>query len=396
LNILFLSELFYPHGSGGELATFLYADYLSKEEFNISVITNQFPGEEAVSKRRHLSIYRLPLFKGTNSVRYSLLKRLDVLYSGFMRRMMEWAQVVYIPRFWYSAILLAKFYRKPVITQLHTYIPICPLSTNYDMSKRAICENDGLICPPKCIYIYERTQNRSSFETIMSVLLNSTTVSSLRLLKFSDAIICVSKVQRDIISRKAPFLSTKINIVNNPYPELPYLEIKGDEFGYFGGPSPLKGFQVLCRALEYINDDSIRVHSTNFPKGYVNSTNRQEMYIYERINLEKIYGQIRAVIVPSIGAETWSYVSTEAILRGRLLVASRIGGIPEQVEGGKGAFLFQPGNAKELAELIQFVKGLDRETVVDFGLHNRQTFIKKYDNKRTIRSFINILNRVTE
>lgn len=38
MNVLFLSELFYPHGSGAELATYLYADLLSKSDFNFRVI----------------------------------------------------------------------------------------------------------------------------------------------------------------------------------------------------------------------------------------------------------------------------------------------------------------------------------------------------------------------
>ena len=40
MNILFLSELFYPHGSDGELATYLYAKLLSQKGFNVKVVTN--------------------------------------------------------------------------------------------------------------------------------------------------------------------------------------------------------------------------------------------------------------------------------------------------------------------------------------------------------------------
>lgn len=45
LRILFLSELFYPHGGGAELATYLYAKLLSSAEFNVVVVTNRFSGE---------------------------------------------------------------------------------------------------------------------------------------------------------------------------------------------------------------------------------------------------------------------------------------------------------------------------------------------------------------
>jgi hypothetical protein len=59
----FLSELFYPHGSGGELATYLYARLLSKADFNVVMVTNRFAGESQFSKEGNLTVYRLPLFK---------------------------------------------------------------------------------------------------------------------------------------------------------------------------------------------------------------------------------------------------------------------------------------------------------------------------------------------
>ena len=124
MNILFLSELFYPYGGGAELATYLYAKLLNKAEFKVVVVTNRFAGESEVLKNGNLTVYRLPLFKKGGSVKYSVLKRFDVLLSSFMRKMVKWADAVYIPRFWYSAIPLAKAYGKPVITHLHDYIPI--------------------------------------------------------------------------------------------------------------------------------------------------------------------------------------------------------------------------------------------------------------------------------
>jgi len=45
MNILFLSEWFYPHGSGAELATYLYAKLLNEADFNVVVTTNRFAGE---------------------------------------------------------------------------------------------------------------------------------------------------------------------------------------------------------------------------------------------------------------------------------------------------------------------------------------------------------------
>ncbi|MEM4474689.1 MAG: hypothetical protein QXY75_06915, partial [Candidatus Bathyarchaeia archaeon] len=62
MKILILSELFYPHGSGAELATWLYVKMLAEEGFKITVVTSKFPNEssfEVLNER--IRIYRLPI-----------------------------------------------------------------------------------------------------------------------------------------------------------------------------------------------------------------------------------------------------------------------------------------------------------------------------------------------
>ena len=400
MNILFLSELFHPHGGGAELATYLYAKLLSRADFNVVVLTNRFAGEPQFSKNRNLIVYRLPLFKGGGSLKYSILKRFDVLFSSFMRKMIKWADVIYIPRFWFSAIPLAKAYKKPVITHLHDYIPICPLSNLYDVSKEIVCDHNGLLCPPRCIYAYEKIQGRGFTETLTSVILNSTFGRYLgKFVKFSDAAICVSKVQRDMIIKREPSLRDKTYVVYNPLPELSYIEMEGDDFGYFGGSNYLKGFHVLCRTMAQLNHVGSRVtniHATKFSgssKQLLESLGNLGILSYGKLNDDeytRVYRQIRAVIVPSIWHEPWPYVVVEAITRGRFVIASRIGGIPEQVEGCKGALLCEPGNPKQLAEAIERVKSLNRENIAELGFQSKETFLKRFDNKTTIRTFINI------
>ncbi|MHA1832377.1 MAG: hypothetical protein ACTSV7_00160 [Candidatus Baldrarchaeia archaeon] len=86
MNILFLSELFYPHGGGAELATYLYAKLLSKSGFNVVVITNKFKSENDASREEGVNVYRLPLFYGVGGDKYSILARFDVLSSSFMKK----------------------------------------------------------------------------------------------------------------------------------------------------------------------------------------------------------------------------------------------------------------------------------------------------------------------
>jgi glycosyltransferase involved in cell wall biosynthesis len=400
MNVLFLSELFYPHGSGAEYATFLYAKLLSRADFNITVVTNKFDGEPEVSKHGKLSIYRLPLLGESGSVKYAILKRFDVLFSSFMRKMMKWADVIYVPRFWFSAIPLAKAFGKPIITHLHDYIPICSLAILYDETKAKVCDSRSIICSPRCIYAFEKTRNRNFQETLTSVVLNSGVGRYLpKLVELSDSIICVSKSQRNIIARKEPSLSKKLHVIYNPLPKLSIIEMKGDDLGYFGGSDVLKGFRVLYQALSSLNHASsrlIRIHSTKFqvPSEQVaRALNGLGFVLYDKLDkseFDKVYENIRAVVVPSVWHEPWPYVVVEALVQGRFVIASHIGGIPEQVEGCRGVMLFEAGNHKELVDSMEFVAGLEREKIVDLGFQNRETFLRRFNNESSVKDFIGV------
>jgi len=405
MNVLFLSELFYPHGSGAELATYLYARLLSEANLNVVVVTNRLPSDLEVSRKENPAIYRLPLFKAGGSVKYSILQRFDVLLSSFMRRMVKWADVVYIPRLWYSAIPLAKAYGKPVILHLHDYIPICPISNLYDIAKGAICNHHGLLCPPTCVYVFEKNQGRGFTGTITSTALNSTFGRYLgKSVRLSDAIICVSNAQRNIIVNRMRSLSKKTHVIHNPAPEYSRVGIEGDDFGYFGGPSSLKGFNSLCYAMRHTyctNHKVVNIHATKFPglvghlAAFLGSLG---FILHGKLNSDQfmeLYRNIRAVIVPSIWPEPWPYVVVEAILRGRFVIASNIGGIPEQVEGCEATILCETGDHKRLAEAIESVRGLSRETVDDLGLKNRDAFLKRFSNEATIREFISVCEHLT-
>ena len=405
MNILFLSELFYPHGGGAEYATFLYAKLLSQAGFNIIVVTNRFSSESEVSRDERLTVYRLPLLGESGSVKYAILKRFDVLFSSLMRKMMKWADVIYVPRFWFSAIPFAKAFRKPIITHLHDYIPICPLAILYDETKAKTCDCRSIICSPKCIYAYEKTHDRNFQETLTSVVLNSGVGRYLpKLVKLSDAIICVSKSQRTIIAEKESSLRKKLHVIYNPLPKLSIVEMKGDDFGYFGGPDVLKGFRVLYQALSSLNRTGsrlMRVHSAKFQahsEQVARALSGLGFLLYDKLNkseLDKVYENIRAVVVPSVCHEPWPYVVVEALVKGRFIIASRMGGIPEQVEGCKGVMLFEAGNYNKLADSMEFVAGLEREKIVDLGFQNRETFLRRFDNESSLKGFIGVCEHLT-
>jgi glycosyltransferase involved in cell wall biosynthesis len=170
-----------------------------------------------------------------------------------------------------------------------------------------------------------------------------------------------------------------------------------------GGSNPIKGFNVLhCALTEITGSIHVKLHATNFvdlPKKEPELLSHGEIFFYGKLrysSLDELYEKIRAVIVPSICPEPLSYVMSEAFLKGRLVIASDIGGLPELAEGCKGAFLFEPGNCKKLADEIEYAAGLSREVANDFAAQSRETLLKRFSNEATINSFVGICNELME
>jgi len=401
MNVLFFSELFYPHGGGAELATYLYAKLLSEEGINVTVVTNRFAGESAFSKNGQMVVYRLPLYKSTRGVKYAISRRLDFYISTFVSKLLKNAGVIYIPRFWYSMIPACKVYRKPVIVHIHDYAPICPLAVLYDCSKQSVCERNGP-CSMRCIYEFEKSKDDSLRNVLLSVSLNFVARAAIkRLVQQADAILCVSKAQKAILIRNMPVIGQKSWVVYNPLPDLSPVDEVGECFGYFGGLNSLKGFGVLCRAVIQLDDPSVKVCATGFSEfemRTVKSIAKIGMVLRKKIEYreqEAFYKQIKCVIFPSIIAEPLPYVTAEAILRARVLIASNVGGVSEQVQNCKGVFLFKAGDHQALTELIKYVNGLDEETVKDLGCQNREVFTKTFDNKKSISDFMDVVDSLT-
>ena len=395
--------MFYPHGGGAELATYLYAKLLSERGFNIVVVTNRFNGEPAVSETGNLTVYRLSLFKESSSVKYSILFRSGYLLSGFIRKLVKWADLVYIPRFWFPAIILAKACKKPVVTHLHDYIPVCPLSNLYDVSEETICTHKGAFCSPKCVYVYERTSRRSLKEVLYSVLLNSALGSYFhRIVALSDAIVCVSTAQRNLIVSNHADLVAKIHVVYNPLPNTSPAKVRGNDFGFFGGPGHMKGFHVLRKAATIVKTvKPVMIHATKFPDANNHSVSLSDLGIltYGKLNKEEyetLYTQIRTVVVPSVWAEPLPYVVSEAAMSGRIVIASSVGGIPEQAAGCEGVFLFEPGDYKALAERVLFVAGLSEKECVELGMKNREFLAERFNNEKIVDEFCRLLETVVD
>jgi len=74
-----------------------------------------------------------------------------------------------------------------------------------------------------------------------------------------------------------------------------------------------------------------------------------------RKDLMSIYNLSDVVVIPSLFPETFSLIFLEAFSAGKIVIASDIGALSENIKDGKNGFLVKPNDSKELAKKLDYV-----------------------------------------
>lgn len=109
--------------------------------------------------------------------------------------------------------------------------------------------------------------------------------------------------------------------------------------------------------------------------------------------LENEIKQSSVVVVPSICFDIQPFAIMEAFLYSKPVVAASIGGIPELIEHGKEGFLFQPGNARELATHVAYI--LDNPLIQErMGDHGRKRVEQNHTPERYLDQLLSHINDI--
>ena len=135
-------------------------------------------------------------------------------------------------------------------------------------------------------------------------------------------------------------------------------ETLGDYISYVGRISPEKGVNNLLNAAS-------RHPRINFQAagGYDKAPELvdkapQNFHFLGHLPYDTVgtfIAKSRAIVLCSIWYEGFPMILVEAMLRGRPVIASRLGGISEVVDDGVTGLLFEAGNTEDLAEKIQYL-----------------------------------------
>jgi glycosyltransferase involved in cell wall biosynthesis len=156
-----------------------------------------------------------------------------------------------------------------------------------------------------------------------------------------------------------------------PFPQVTDQEklVKSDApFVFVGRLSEEKGADVALRAFARSQGASLFWVVGSGPAEQQLRQLAEELKVEERVrfwgaqygeDLEKIFRQAKAMVVPSVWYENMPYVVLETMARGKVVIASDIGGIGERIQDGVNGFLFPAGDVARLAECFAQVEKMD-------------------------------------
>jgi len=154
------------------------------------------------------------------------------------------------------------------------------------------------------------------------------------------------------------------------------LDKRKDVAFIIGGDGPLLGYhKVLARRLG--------ISSCVFFTGKIP---REEVPLF--------YAASDVVVVPSL-QEAWGLVATEAMACGKPVVASRVGGLPDQVIDGYNGFLVPPRDPKALADRILYLLENPSEAK-RMGLNGRKLTVERFDIEKRVDKIVKLYQELVK
>jgi glycosyltransferase involved in cell wall biosynthesis len=156
--------------------------------------------------------------------------------------------------------------------------------------------------------------------------------------------------------------AANLQFLGKPFNATHYKLSKGDK-GYLlflGRLSDEKGVNILLDAMKKVPQAHLKIAGGGTHRTYLEKyTTDQQITNVEFVGskygdeLEDLFNHCRFLVVPSLWHENFPYVMMEAFARGKAVIGSDKGGIPEYIRENETGFVFPSHNADALATLIR-------------------------------------------
>lgn len=270
----------------------------------------------------------------------------------------------------------AKKRGRPVVMHLHDYKLACP---NYRLfSQDKFC--DACLRQKSYYPCVQRNCYESFSRSFLAYLEMTIHHDWLHIYeKNIDLLIAPSNFIKEIMVR-AGWPTEKIAVVYNPAPEVTAALPEKDYFLYFGRLSPEKGIADLINAvklngakLQIVGDGPQAPALKKIAAPEIASGQIKFFGHLEGQKLAEAVAGARAIVIPSRWPENMPLSLLESLACSKIIIASRVGGLPEIIREGKNGFLFTPGLIEELAQKIKAVSSLPPENLKLIKIQAQET-----------------------
>ena len=173
--------------------------------------------------------------------------------------------------------------------------------------------------------------------------------------------------------------------------------------GVIGRFSPEKGHAVFIRSFKQVLKEVPRAHAVLVGEGLEEASLR-ELVCAERLEervhfggyhcaMSPVFAALDLVVIPSL-SEGIPLVLLEALLHGKAVVATRVGGIPEVLTGELARWLVRAGDAGALAAAQ--VEALNNHALrIKFGAAGTRHVSQQFSSARRAEHMLHVYQQVT-
>lgn len=364
MRILELTDLYSPFIGGLERHVQRLSRTMATQGHDVAIYTAAIPGtptfevDEGVEVHRGAGLYQRALHRFYEEDGRPLHATAPdpMVVAQLWRLLRDFRPDVVHAHSWnvYSALAVPRGARVPIVATAHDYGLVCPIKTLQYMDE-VICDGPSRRCLP-CA--------RHHYGAVKGTALATGTFASRRLLRRVDRFTAVSRYVAQAIEgpiREATgegvdvlhsFVADGLYELGWEGPRPDFLPADDGYLLYVGALSKHKGLFTLLDAYRHLPVSVPLVllgqpHSTTprpeeLPSGVTMTTNVPHAAV--------MAAMVRAgvLVVPSLWPDPLPTTVSEGQLCGVPIVASDVGGIPEQIVEGVTGLLFEPGNAGEL------------------------------------------------
>ncbi len=172
----------------------------------------------------------------------------------------------------------------------------------------------------------------------------------------------------------------------------------GHYVGFAGRGSPEKGVTTLLEAARNLPVIPFRLAGDFWRMPEVEKWKPANVELLGHLQgprLDDFFRNCRMLVLPSTWYEGFPGTVIEAMLHGKPVVCSRIGGLPEIVDDGVNGLLFEPGDAADLAAKVERLWS-SPDLCAEMGRAGRDKVLREYSPARYYERLMHVYQRALE